>query len=366
MNAHHLPTENQVASWAKVASDKSDADSWKARRSKARKLRIQARKEKAAAKAERNAAKLRFVMETHRMGGRVILSKDPEPTFRESWANFVDEIRSIFDDYFEAREAQSLEPPAELKHELSPAKIIETEVHPTPPLRNPASSSVKKMRDMWEHTPQSIPHAEVVKPEPNLAQTGSKVASHFAEDILSSHKEEKAGRPVLDGAEIAFIAKAFENTAQETDFRFVRWSATKNQVRQSEIGTSPIWFEDENVISYETTFNSNQTIVSFHFDSGRLVEAVYGFQCLPDASTTFYRLKEFYQILWGKPVESSELWSNDSNRTLDMNNALKQGTLQLFSFWKTPRSKIGITCWANEKQGVILSIRHQAAIVANN
>ena len=176
--------------------------------------------------------------------------------------------------------------------------------------------------------------------------------------------EEKS--TVLDGAKIAFITKCFENTPQQSDFRYVCWGATREQVKRAEAGTEPIWYEDENVISYETTFNTQPTIVSFFFDNNRLTEGLYGLQGTSDDYAAYSNAKAFFTGLFGAPVETKESWTDGLAKSPVKNTAIRLGQLQLLAMWETPRSRILVLCWAKEGQGVSHSIRYRSRIIANN
>jgi hypothetical protein len=171
---------------------------------------------------------------------------------------------------------------------------------------------------------------------------------------------------VLDGAKIAFLARSFENTPQQCDFRYVGWGATAEQVKRTEAATGPIWYEDANVISYETTFDTQPAIVSFFFNDGELTEGVYGFQGTSDDYANHSKAEAFFTTLFGAPVESKETWTDVLKSSPDKNAAIRLGQLQLFAMWETSRSRIAVLCWANEGHGVIHSIRYRSVIIANN
>jgi hypothetical protein len=180
-------------------------------------------------------------------------------------------------------------------------------------------------------------------------------------------KENKMENAALDGAKIAFITKCLENTPQQADFRYVKWGASKNQIKRTEAGTGPIWYEDENVISYETTFDTRSAIVSFFFDNDRLTEGVYGLQGTSDDYATYSKSEAIFSSLFGTPIATRELWTDESlKESLDQNTAIQLGKLQFFAMWETPRSRIGVSCVEKEEKGVIHSIHYRSAIIANN
>ena len=179
-------------------------------------------------------------------------------------------------------------------------------------------------------------------------------------------KTSVAKSAVLDGSRLAFITKCLENTPQQPDFRYVNWGATREQVKRTEAGTGPIWYEDASVISYETTFDTRSAIVSFYFDNDRLTEGVYGLQGTSDDYAAYSKAVDFFTVLCGTPVETKESWTDALEKSPDKNTAIRLGRLHLFAMWETPRSTIGVLCWAKEGQDVLHSIRYRSVIIANN
>jgi len=179
--------------------------------------------------------------------------------------------------------------------------------------------------------------------------------------------ENKIENVALDGAKIAFIAKCLENTPRQADFRFVNWGTTKERVKRTEVGTGPVWYEDEDVISYETTFDNRSTVVSFFFDNKRLNEGVYGLEGTFDDYATYSKTQALFAVLSGTPVETRELWTDHSlKESLEKNAAIQLGKLHLFAMWETPRSKIAVSCRKKEGNGVVHSIHYRSAIIADN
>lgn len=178
-----------------------------------------------------------------------------------------------------------------------------------------------------------------------------------------SAEEVEIKSAVLDGKKIAFIAKLCENTQQQSDFRYVSWGATREQIKRTEARTGPIWYEDENVISYETTFDSRSAIVAFLFANDRLTEGIYRLLGTSDDYGAYSKTMGFFSLLFGTPVETKEFWTDAPKKSPEKNTAIRLGELHLLAMWETPRSRISVLCQAKEGQGVIHSIRYESESV---
>lgn len=191
-------------------------------------------------------------------------------------------------------------------------------------------------------------------------------ASSIARPATSGKTEKNETHNPADGAKLLFIGKCLENTPRQSDFRYVSWGATREQVQRTEARTGPVWYEDEKALAYQTTFDSRSAVVSFFFEDNRLTEAVYALEGTEDDFAAYSRTVAMLSVYFSQPVSQEQWTDKSSKQDLDKNTAIAVGKLSLFAVWHTPRCKIMVGCWTKPQKGVLHSIRFEAAISQHN
>jgi hypothetical protein len=158
-----------------------------------------------------------------------------------------------------------------------------------------------------------------------------------------------------------------ENSPCRPDFRYVNWGATKEQVKRTEAATAPSYKENENLITYETTFQDRPATLTFHFVHGQLAGGMYHFRAAGDNWATYCRAKGFFVLLFGPPTESTEPWTEQlEGDTSEKNSAMRSGGLAPFTRWDTSRSRVEVWVSRSETNGLYHVIRYLRRIIAEN